>query len=220
MSVLSKKEIDGRLNMPPEQRGALVITPLPGTGAFDADAVDLRLGSGFLLPRNLRVPYFRPDRSSPKMLHTRMHVPLGQYLVLQAHQVVLGATLEYIKLPFDVAGEILTKSSVARMFVLIETAPWIHPEYRGCLTLEIANVSNTPVLLYPGRPIGQLILAEVKGAEGSPTDETRALADTYLGPIYPEVPKFRDPEEDLAVLGVPRGEVLTLRQETTKPPLK
>jgi deoxycytidine triphosphate deaminase len=41
---------------------------------------------------------------------------------------------------------------------VVETAPWIHPEYRGCLTLEIANVSNTAVLLYPGRPIGQLIL--------------------------------------------------------------
>lgn len=210
MSILSKQQVEERLQAPPKLRGALVITPRPGSGAFDVDSIDLRLGNGFLLPRNLRVPYFRPDRSSPKILHTRMHVPFGQYLVLQAHQVVLGATLEYIKLPFDVSGEILTKSSVARMFVLIETAPWIHPEYRGCLTLEIANVSNTPVLLYPGRPIGQLILSHVEGASGRPDDETGILEDTYLGPIYPEVPSFSDPEEDLAVLGISAAEVHTL----------
>ena len=73
--------------------------------------------------------------------------------------------------------------------MLIETAPWIHPLYRGCLTLEIANVSNTPILLYPGFPIGQLILMELK----DPVDAAQALIGTYVGPIEPEAPELKAP---------------------------
>src|SRR5882762_7546320 len=168
--VLSRKEILRRMRQYEVNHPYnLVITPLiyeDESDIFDADSVDLRLGCHFLLPKTLDQPFFSPDRSSATSLHVRVHVPLGQFLVVPAHQTILGATLEFIKLPSDVSGQVLTKSSVARTFIVVETAPWIHPQYRGCLTLEIANVSNTPVLLYPGRPICQLILMRI-----SPTQE-------------------------------------------------
>jgi hypothetical protein len=122
--------------------------------------------------------------------------------VVPAHETVLGVTLEFIKLPYDVSGQILTKSSVARMFVVIETAPWIHPGYRGCLTLEIANVSNTPLLLYPGRLVAQLILFDVPGATAADKQ-----SGTYMGPVYPEAPKFREPAQELKTLGIHRTDV-------------
>jgi hypothetical protein len=87
------------------------------------------------------------------------------------------------------------------MFVVIETAPWIHPGYRGCLTLEIANVSNTPLLLYPGRPVAQLILFDTPGAK--PRDQQ---SGTYMGPVYPEAPKFKEPSYELEMLGIPNPE--------------
>jgi dCTP deaminase len=132
----------------------------------------------------------------------RVHVPLGDYLVVPAHHTVLGATLEFIKLPFDVGGEILTKSSVARTFTLIETAPWIHPNYRGCLTLEIANVSNTAVLLYPGRTIGQMVLMTADVERKIENAKAASLDKTYFGPVYPEAPHFKNPEADLRGIGV------------------
>ncbi len=168
----------------------------------DSDSVDLRLGTYFLLPQVPPEPFFYPSRSLASRSHFRVHVPFGSYLVVPAHQTVLGATLEFIKLPFDLSGQILTKSSVARTFMVIETAPWIHPCYRGSLTLEIANVSNTPLLLYPGRLIGQLILLELAGARRG----SGKLAGTYLGPVYPEAPVFKDPEEDLESIGISRDE--------------
>jgi dCTP deaminase len=118
--------------------------------------------------------------------------------------------LEFIKLPCDASGEILTKSSVARTFILIETAPWIHPEYRGCLTLEIANVSNTPVLLYPGRTIAQLVLLQIVRKH----DPAAKIKGTYFGPTYPEAPPFKDPEEDLYRIGV--RDVVVIRKGTTR----
>src|SRR5690242_10854132 len=173
--VLNRQEILDRVhNFPASDKRSLVITPLlyeKEDDVFDADSVDLRLGCYFLLPKTLDQPFFSPDRSSETSLHVRVHVPLGQFLVVPAHQTILGATLEFIKLPADVSGQVLTKSSVARTFIVVETAPWIHPQYRGCLTLEIANVSNTPVLLYPGRLICQLILMHIAPNDSAVTEQ-------------------------------------------------
>jgi dCTP deaminase len=192
----------------------VVITPLIYNqldDIFDSDSVDLRLGSHFLLPKTLDQPFFSPDRSSATSLHVHIHVPLGQFLVVPAHQTILGATLEFIKLPVDVSGQVLTKSSVARTFIVVETAPWIHPQYRGCLTLEIANVSNTPVLLYPGRLICQLILmhsapihnaADNKIPKEKEVEASAKHDKNYFGPVYPEAPKFKDPQDDLLRIGV------------------
>jgi dCTP deaminase len=206
MAILSRTEIQKRMKLGVSNPRSLNITPmLRKNEAFDVDSLDLRLGCYFLLQKGSQQPYFAPDKESSRSLQTSVHVPLGKYLVVPAHQTVLGATLEFIKFPYDVSGQILTKSSVARTFIVIETAPWIHPSYRGCLTLEIANVSNTPVLLYPGRTIGQLILMEVK----SPSRETQ-LESTYFGPIYPEAPHFRNPVEELSDIGI--DQVLVIPQ--------
>lgn len=210
--VLSRQEILDRMEkFKVEEEENLVITPLlfkDKNDIFDADSVDLRLGCHFLLPKTLDQPYFSPDRSSATTLHTRVHVPLGQFLVVPAHQTILGATLEFIKLPSDISGQVLTKSSVARTFIVVETAPWIHPRYRGCLTLEIANVSNTPVLLYPGRLICQLVLMHIatenllKNESSKTTQRSDVRFDpNYFGPVYPEAPKFRDPQDDLLSIG-------------------
>jgi dCTP deaminase len=202
MAVLSKEQILTRLSKRVTDSESLVISPLlQAKDAFDTDSVDLRLGTHFLLPRVPPRPYFYPGSEASKHGHQRLHVPLGRYLVVPAHETVLGATLEFIKVPHNVSGQVLTKSSVARMFVVIETAPWIHPGYRGCLTLEIANVSNTPLLLYPGRPVAQLILFDTPGAK--PHEKQ---SGTYMGPVYPEAPKFKEPAYELAMLGIPAAD--------------
>lgn len=197
MSVLSQSDIRKRLNRPIDHPDSLVVTPLLNEEAFDADSLDLRLGTHFLVPQAPPHPFYDPTDVKASGAHTRIHVPLGSYLVVPAHQTVLGATLEFIKLPHNLSGQILTKSSVARSFTVIETAPWIHPSYRGCLTLEIANVSNTPVLLYPGRLIGQLILLSIS----NPIKPAK-LSGSYLGPIYPEAPPPVDIQSKLRAINV------------------
>jgi len=196
MGVLSKLLLEERLGLDIDNPKSLCITPLIERDLMlDVDAVDLRLGTHFLLPQVPPAAFREATENQAKHMH--VHVPLGKYLVVPAHQTVLGATLEFIKLPFDVSGQILTKSSMARMFMVIETAPWIHPNYRGCLTLEIANVSNTPLLLDPGRTIGQLILISVDMPQ-----MPSKLSGSYLGPTFPEAPRFRSRHKDLRALGV------------------
>jgi dCTP deaminase len=208
MGVVPKTEIMRRLGLRITEPESLVITPLLQREEIlnelsDPDSVDLRLGTYFLLSQVPPVPFTYPSKKSAQHSHVRAHVPIGSYLVVPAHETVLGSTLEFIKLPSDLSGEILTKSSVARTFTVIETAPWIHPSYRGCLTLEIANASNTPLILYPGRLIAQLILMDLLGAHAT----ERKLSGTYLAPVFPEAPTFQDPKEDLMRIGVAEDQI-------------
>jgi len=180
---------------------SLVITPLLNEkDSFSIDSIDLRLGCHFLLPQVPPLPYGTLDSENPRSTPLHVHVPWGKYLVVPAHQTVLGATLEFIKLPFDLSGQILTKSSIARTFVVIETAPWIHPSCRGCLTLEIANVSNTPLLLHPGVRIGHLVFQEIS-PKPDPKEDSK-LKGNYLGPVYPEAPKFKNLKDELGGIGI------------------
>jgi dCTP deaminase len=182
MGILSKSLISKRLSLPVDHPDSIVITPFLAAG-MDSDTVDLRLGSHFLFPP---LPYQVAIDISAKTGTAKsisVHIPKGGELVLPAHQTVLGSTLEFIKLAQDVSGQILTKSSVARNFMVIETAPWIHPGYRGCLTLEIANVSNAALILKPEMAIGQLIFMTIDEPERS-----TMLSGSYIGPVRPESP--------------------------------
>jgi dCTP deaminase len=204
MAVLTTRDFESRLKLPVSDPCSLVITPLPPPGAYTEDSVDLRLGTHFLLPQVPPQPYIDPGAAEGFRNYLQLHAPLGSYFVLPAHQTVLGATLEYIKLPCDLSGEILTKSSVARTFMIIETAPWVHPNYRGCLTLEIANASNTAILLYPGMPIGQLILMGTtkESCNEQKNEVTQMLSGSYIGPVYPEPPRLKHPQEMLEKIGI------------------
>ena len=185
MSVLSRTAIRERLALKISNPRSFVVTPFQDS-ALDPDSLDLRLGSHFLFPKIPAKAAIDLQKRSVPSSEFNVHVPDRGELVLPAHQTVLGATLEFIKLPFDVSGQILTKSSIARRFVIIETAPWVHPNYRGCLTLEIANVSNSALVLAPGMRIGQLILMSVENP-----DKLDELDGTYIGPIHPERPLSR-----------------------------
>jgi dCTP deaminase len=196
MSILEETEIQRRLKLEITDKESLVITPRPRQKAFDSDSVDLRLGCHFLMPQMPPEPRWGSAQVGGHS-HTRIHVPLGSYFVVPSHETVLGVTLEFIKLPKDLSGQILTKSSVARCFMVIETAPWIHPLYRGCLTLEIANVSNTPLTIFPGLPIAQLVLMR--------NDNPAKLGmpdGSYVGPVYPEEPIKRRLSDQMRKAGI------------------
>jgi deoxycytidine triphosphate deaminase len=197
VSVLSKENIKERLKLSLEDPRSIVITPLSDEG-FDHDSVDLRLGCYFRLPAISSIECIKPFSKRKSDATARhypelVHKPYGRYdndcvLILQPDHVVLASTLEYIKMPGDVSGEILTKSSWARVFISIASAPWIHPFYRGCLTLEISNLGNVPVALPVGKPIAQLVFMKIEGQEEIESD---IIEGSYAGAVMPEAPSFK-----------------------------
>jgi len=201
--ILTKADIREKFRGEPGDVHTLVITPRPTE--IDKDSIDLRLGSCFFVPKAHRSPCFIPGLTNTFHLYSEHYVPYGSYLVVPAHHTVLGSTLEYIKLPSDVSGQILTKSSWARTFITIETAPWIHPLYRGCLTLEITNVSNTPIVLYPGITVAQLVL--LRTMRDTVDDDKDRIEGTYIGPVRPEPADLKSPHEALGHMRIDRKDM-------------
>lgn len=79
--------------------------------------------------------------------------------MLHPGEFVLGSTLERCALPDDLAGRLEGKSSLGRLGLLTHsTAGFIDPGFSGHITLELSNVANLPITLWPGMKIGQLCL--------------------------------------------------------------
>ena len=75
---------------------------------------------------------------------------------------MLGSTLERVVLPDDLVARLEGKSSLGRLGLLIHsTAGFIDPGWDGHVTLELSNVANLPITIYPGMKIGQLSFVQL-----------------------------------------------------------
>ena len=130
---------------------------------FDAEliqpsSIDVRLDSLFRVFNNQRYTHIDPKLEQPD-LTTLVEVPEDEPFVLHPGEFVLGATLEKFTLPADLAGRLEGKSSLGRLGLLTHsTAGFIDPGFSGHITLELSNVANLPITLWPGMKVGQLAL--------------------------------------------------------------
>jgi dCTP deaminase len=77
--------------------------------------------------------------------------------ILHPGEFVLGSTAERVALPNDLVARLEGKSSLGRLGLLIHsTAGFVDAGWDGHLTLELSNVANLPITLYPGMKIGQI----------------------------------------------------------------
>lgn len=166
----------------------LVITPLlDPVKQIGPGSIDLRLGTEFLeTPRqnNASIDPFAPyDPRARPINDTRTYVPLGDKYVLHPGQFALGSTLEFVVLPDDVTGQVLSRSSWGRLGLLVATAVAVQPGFRGSLTLELVNAGTVPIVLRPGLRIAQLQLWR----SATPTTRPYAAGDNkYQAPLGPE----------------------------------
>lgn len=77
--------------------------------------------------------------------------------VIHPHEFILGVTREWFKLPAQIIANVDGKSSLGRLGLVIHaTAGFIDPGFEGHVTLEITNLTEQPLILYPDMPIGQI----------------------------------------------------------------
>jgi dCTP deaminase len=95
------------------------------------------------------------------------YVPFGKSIVLHPQKFVLGCTLEYVRVPEGHVAYVIGRSSWGRLGLVVATAIGIHPGYSGCITLELRNLGETPIVLYPGQTIAQVFVHRVEGARGT-----------------------------------------------------
>jgi dCTP deaminase len=146
----------------------LSIVPTPDTDQIErsgAASIDLRLGRWFRTLRPSRISSHDITADTKGGLETPLtkehFVRFGDPFMLHPRNFVLGVTLEWIRLPNDLAGYVTEKSSLGRRGLIIETAAGIQPGFSGCLALELSNVGEVPMPLLPGMQICQVFFHEV-----------------------------------------------------------
>jgi dCTP deaminase len=121
-------------------------------------SVDVRLDRFFRVFDNSRYTHIDPSIQQDE-LTTLVEPADDEPFVLHPGEFVLGSTLEIVTLPDDLAGRLEGKSSLGRLGLLTHsTAGFIDPGFSGHITLELSNVANLPITLWPGMKIGQLCL--------------------------------------------------------------
>ena len=136
------------------EAGRIVIDP------FDPDcvqpsSVDLHVDAEFRVFRNNRYPFI--DVKQAQDLTELVEVKPDEAFILHPGEFVLGSTLERVAIPDDLVARLEGKSSLGRLGLLIHsTAGYVDPGWDGYLTLELSNVANLPITIYPGMKIGQI----------------------------------------------------------------
>jgi len=131
-------------------------------------SVDVRLDKFFRVFENHKYSVIDPSMEQPDL--TREVIAEGdEPFILHPGEFVLASTYEVITLPDDIAGRLEGKSSLGRLGLLTHsTAGFIDPGFSGHITLELSNVANLPVKLFPGMKIGQLCLIKLSSPAEHP----------------------------------------------------
>lgn len=131
-------------------------------------SVDVRLDKFFRVFENHKYSVIDPSIEQAEL--TREVIADGdEPFILHPGEFVLASTYEVITLPDDIAGRLEGKSSLGRLGLLTHsTAGFIDPGFSGHITLELSNVANLPVKLFPGMKIGQLCLIKLSSPAEHP----------------------------------------------------
>jgi dCTP deaminase len=175
--VLSNVEIVNALNAGEFKIDGLASRD-PSEKPFNTSAVDLRLGDEIRIPEckhPVTLDLRKGNIAGFWAANTRkVSITDDQPFVLPQGKLVLANTFENVDFPIREGGKLCYsarvegKSSLARCGILVHfTAPTIHAGFEGKITLEMINLGCVDFLLFPGMPICQLIIEEVKGC---PTD--------------------------------------------------
>jgi dCTP deaminase len=133
-----------------------------------SSSVDVRVDRYFRVFENHRYSSIDPKQPQPD-LTTEVATEVDAPFMLHPGEFVLGSTLEVVSLGNDIVARLEGKSSLGRLGLLIHsTAGFVDPGFEGHLTLELSNVANLPIAIYPGMKIGQLSFYELSTPADAP----------------------------------------------------
>ena len=149
-NILTTDEIKSRLKSSDPERRIFLQPILDATDQIGDGSVNIRLGTHFLVPKTPDVSHVSPGKMDAEYVR-KFQAPVvktfGEALIVHPQHLVLGVAFEFLALPKDVAALVLSRSSFGRVGLVVATAIYVHPLWKGCLTLELANYSEIPLEL-------------------------------------------------------------------------
>ncbi len=125
-------------------------------------SLDFRLWNTFKFYKRDNLTVIDPKKNIDEKHIETVFIPDWEAFILHPRQFVLWVTLEKIKLPYDLVARCEWRSSVWRLWVIIHSTAWfIDPWFEWTITLEITNINEIPVALYPWMKIWQFAFETV-----------------------------------------------------------
>jgi dCTP deaminase len=174
--------------------GRIAIDPLDDS-CIQPSSVDLRLDKLFrvFLNHTMSVIDVRRDLTD---LTQEVEIAEGDAFILHPGEFVLGSTAERVSLPDDIVARIEGKSSLGRLGLLIHsTAGFIDAGFSGHITLELSNVANLPITLYPGMKIGQVSFLQMTTPADVPYGSSK-VGSKYQGQRGPTPSRYWENFDD------------------------
>jgi dCTP deaminase len=161
------------------EAGQIGLEPLD-MGLLQPSSFDVRLDRFFRLFDNHKYAYIDPAEDQSDLTRF-VEVKADEAFILHPGEFVLGSTYEFVKLPDNIAARLEGKSSLGRLGLLTHsTAGFVDPGFNGHVTLELANVSNLPIKLWPGMKVGQLCFFQLSSPSETPYGSEKYL-NRYQG---------------------------------------
>ena len=151
-------------------------------------SLDVRVDRYFRVFRNSRYPYIDVKAEQEEL--TELVEAGDEAFILHPGEFVLGSTLERVTLPDDLVARLEGKSSLGRLGLLIHsTAGFIDPGWDGHVTLELSNVANLPITIYPEMKIGQISFVQLSEAAERPYG-SEGIGSKYQGQRGPTPSRY------------------------------
>jgi dCTP deaminase len=171
-----------------------------GIDPFDAvdvqpSSVDLHVDRFFRTFHNARYPFIDVKKPMDELTEL-VDMKEDEPFILHPGEFVLGSTMEYVRLPHDLVARLEGKSSLGRLGLLIHsTAGYVDPGFEGHLTLELSNVANLPITIYPNMKIGQISFFRLSSVAENPYGSSK-VGSKYQGQRGPTPSKYYENFEE------------------------
>lgn len=196
--ILSDRDIRAAI-----EAGRISIDPFD-PASVQPSSIDLHVDRYFRTFHNARYPYI--DVKKPMDGLTELvDVKVDEPFILHPGEFVLGSTLESVSLPDDLVARLEGKSSLGRLGLLIHsTAGFVDAGWSGHLTLELSNVANLPITIYPAMKIGQISFYKMSSPADNPYG-SKKVGSKYQGQEGPTPSRYyenfdqeKEPDEPIS----------------------
>lgn len=150
---------------------------------------DIRLGKSFT-----RVDLLSDNGTEERILDPHTHdATLWEFvddisgaIELAPGEHILGVSMERFRMPRDVVGICVGKSTYARCGIIVNVTP-LEPGWCGYLTIEIHNAGLHFVKVYPGEGIAQVLFHRIDDPAVSYDQRGGKYQDQPAAPVTPRM---------------------------------
>lgn len=141
---------------------------------------DIRCATRFKVFNNLSAKVL-----DPKQFDAAGFVDVeADHCVVPPGGFVLAHSVEYLRVPEDVLGLVVGKTTYARCGLSIQASP-LEPGWHGNVTLSLANVSPLPIKVYANEGVAQILFFQGDDASDTNYGNRRGRYQGQRGLVLP-----------------------------------